>query len=59
LINYRLSDQQAREIAQSLSIGPVDVVDSDMDANDLGLDVALILGSGVVEPVTEVSQTAE
>jgi hypothetical protein len=59
LINYRLSDDQARQIAQTLSIGPVGVIDSDQGANDLGLDVALILGSSVVEPVTEVSQSGQ
>jgi hypothetical protein len=56
LINYQLSGDQARQIAHSLDIGPVGVIESDVGANDLGLDVALILGSSVVEPVTEVSQ---
>lgn len=53
VINYRLSDQQAHAIVDSLeTIGPVDIVDSEAGPNDLGLDLALILGSSVVEPAS-------
>ncbi len=53
LINYRLTDDQARAIASSLNIGPVDVVEAEPTPRDLGLDLTLVLGSTVVEPATD------
>ncbi len=50
IINYHLSQDQAREICASLDFGPVDIIDSEVGANDLGLDFTLVLGSTVVEP---------
>lgn len=50
VINYHLSQDQARAIIESLDFGPVDIIDSEVGSNDLGLDFTLVLGSTVVEP---------
>ncbi len=50
VINYHLSQDQAHAIVESLDFGPVDIIDSEVGSNDLGLDFTLVLGSTVVEP---------
>jgi hypothetical protein len=50
VINYHLTSEQARAITESIDFGPVDIIDSEIGANDLGLDFTLVLGSTVVEP---------
>ena len=51
VINYNLSPEQARAIVESLDFGPIDIIESDAGATDLGLDFTLVLGSTVSDTI--------
>ena len=60
IINHSLPDQQVRDIAKALGLGPVDVVESQTGLSDLGLDLTVVLGSSTVEPWLDASaETAD
>jgi len=50
VINRRLKTDQLRDILAQLNVGDVEVVDGTQRANDLGVDLTLLLGKNATEP---------
>jgi len=57
-INRQLVPSQARDIVRALQLGDCAIQDNS-GANDLGVDLTIVLGSEIVEPQPPTAQTTE